>query len=80
MKCYNPTKFTIAQAYQAPDMDDETNPDEMLGPGGMSMRQIHELVKESVIQDEILSKNRPGKPGCWQKIRQWLNLCSTQRK
>jgi hypothetical protein len=34
-----------------PDPDAESDPDKLKGPGGMSLRQIHEQVQKSVERD-----------------------------
>ncbi len=37
-------------------MADKTDPGEIKGPGGMSMRQLHELVKRSAARDQAAGK------------------------
>ena len=37
-------------------MDDKPDPDTLKGPGGMSMRQLHELVKRSAERDRASGK------------------------
>jgi hypothetical protein len=37
-------------------MSDKPDPDKLKGPGGMNMRQLHELVKESAARDLAAGK------------------------
>jgi hypothetical protein len=37
-------------------MADKPDPDKLKAPGGMTMRQLHELVKESAERDRTASK------------------------
>jgi hypothetical protein len=34
-----------------PHLDPGSDPDELKGPGGMTLRQIHEQVRKSVVRD-----------------------------
>ncbi|CAM2162659.1 conserved hypothetical protein [Paraburkholderia sacchari] len=34
-----------------PDLDPDADPDKLKGPGGMTLRQIHEQVRKSVERD-----------------------------
>ena len=53
---------------------EETDPDKLKGPGGLTMRQIHEQVKLSTArdqQDHTLNKSsQPGGP--WQRLVRYL--------
>ena len=37
-------------------MADKPDPNELKGPGGMSMRQLHELVKQSAARDRAAGR------------------------
>ena len=46
------------------------DPDELKGPGGLTLRQIHEQVKKSVERDREsqVARNQPSPPqGRWQR-------------
>ena len=49
-------------------MSDELDPDRLTGPGGMTLRQLHELVKQSAARDRAATA-QAGKPA--QKLNRW---------
>jgi hypothetical protein len=49
-------------------MADESDPDKLMGPGGISMRELHELVKQSATRDRAAAV-QAGKPA--QKLNRW---------
>lgn len=53
-----------------PNLDPDSNPDKLKGPGGMTLRQIHEQVQKSVERDrEAQAAHRSSAPpqGRWQR-------------
>jgi hypothetical protein len=53
-----------------PDLDPASDPDKLKGPGGMSLRQIHEQVQKSVQRDREAqtAHNSPAPPQSrWQR-------------
>jgi hypothetical protein len=53
----------------------EHDPDELKGPGGLTMRQIHEQVRSSVARDREAQKTRnppAQKPGWWQRFMRYV--------
>ena len=40
----------------AESMSQKPDPDKLKGPGGMSMRQLHELVQQSAARDQAAGK------------------------
>jgi hypothetical protein len=52
-----------------PDRDPASDPDKLTGPGGMTLRQIHEQVQRSVQRDrEAQTVNKPLAPKSrWQR-------------
>jgi hypothetical protein len=53
-----------------PDPDPEADPDKLKGPGGMTLRQIHEQVQKSVQRDrEAYAAHHPPAPpqSRWQR-------------
>ena len=56
-------------------MADKPDPDKLKGPGGMSMRQLHELVKQSAARDLAASKvsnKLAQKPNRWQRFVRYV--------
>ena len=56
-------------------MADKPNPDQLKGPGGMTMRQLHELVKQSAARDRaagIVSNKLAQKPNRWQRFVRYV--------
>ena len=56
-------------------MVDKPNPDQLKGPGGMTMRQLHELVKQSAARDRAagkMSNNLAQKPNRWQRFVRYV--------
>ena len=52
-------------------MADKPDPDTLKGPGGMSMRQLHELVKRSAERDRAagrIANKLTQKPNRWQRF------------
>jgi hypothetical protein len=54
-----------------PDRDPASDPDTLKGPGGMTLRQIHEQVQKSVQRDREAqaAQNSPAPQGRW---RRWV--------
>jgi hypothetical protein len=53
----------------------ENDPDKLKGPGGLTLRQIHERVKESVTRDREAQKTKnqlAQKPNRWQKFVRYV--------
>ena len=55
----------------------EDDPDKLMGPGGLSLRQIHEQVKKSVERDReaqvMTVKSAPAQQQSrWQRLVRWL--------
>jgi len=49
----------------------ENDPDKLKGPGGMTLRQVHEQVRKSVARDREAQKMRNAlaqKPSRWQRF------------
>ena len=58
-----------------PDQLKGPTPELRTGPGGMSMRQLHELVKQSAERDRAASKaanKLVQKPGRWQRFVRYV--------
>jgi hypothetical protein len=56
-------------------MADIPNPDKLKGPGGMTMRQLHELVKKSAAHDLAAGKrqnNLSQKTSRWQRVVRYV--------
>ena len=56
-------------------MADKPDPDELKGPGGMSMRQLHELVKQSAARDRAagrMANKLAQKPNRWQRFVRYV--------
>lgn len=54
---------------------DENDPDKLKGPGGLTLRQIHEQVRESAERDRNSQKprNRPADPPSrWQRFVRYV--------
>ena len=56
-------------------MADKPNPNQLKGPGSMTMRQLHELVKQSAARDRAagkMSNNLAQKPNRWQRFVRYV--------
>ncbi len=53
-------------------MADKPDPDKLKGPGGMTMRQLHELVKKSAAHDLAAAGKRQNKLS--QKNSRWQRV------
>ena len=56
-------------------MADKPDPDMLKGPGGMTMRQLHELVKKSAERDRAagrIANKRTQKPNRWQRFVRYV--------
>jgi hypothetical protein len=56
-------------------MPDKPDPDKLQGPGGMSMRQLHERVKQSAARDRAagkVSNKLTPKPNRWQRFVRYV--------
>jgi len=56
-------------------MAQKPDPDKLKGPGGMSMRELHELVKRSAARDRAAGKisNRLAQPSSrWQRFVRYV--------
>jgi hypothetical protein len=53
---------------------EETDPDKLKGPGGLTMRQIHEQVKLSKVRDQLdrASNRSPQSMGRWQRFVRYV--------
>jgi hypothetical protein len=50
------------------DSDPDSDPDKLKGPGGMTLRQIHEQVQKSVQRDRVAQAEHDSPPkGRWQR-------------
>lgn len=61
----------------------EDDPDKLKGPGGLTMRQIHEQVQKSVARDREAQKMRnqlAQKPSRWQRAFSFLLRYVQDRK
>jgi hypothetical protein len=57
----------------------EDDPDEIKGPGGLTLRQIHDQVRKSVARDREAQKTKSEpaqKPGWWRRFLR----CVRERK
>ncbi len=53
----------------------EDDPDKLKGPGGLTLRQIHEQVQKSAARDREAQKMRDQparKPGLWQRFVRYV--------
>lgn len=53
----------------------ETDPDKLKGPGGLTLRQIHEQVQKSVARDRQAQKMKnplAQKPSRWQRVVRYV--------
>ncbi len=51
----------------------ENDPDKLKGPGGLTLRQIHEQVQKSVTRDREALKNALAqKPNRWQRFVRYV--------
>jgi len=58
----------------------ENDPDKLKGPGGLTLRQIHQQVQKSVARDEEAQKMKnqlAQKPGRWQRFVRYV--CDKKR-
>jgi hypothetical protein len=56
-------------------MPGNPDPDKLKGPGGMTMRQLHELVKQSAARDRAagkVSNKLTPKPNRWQRFVRYV--------
>lgn len=56
-------------------MPGKPDPDKLKGPGGMTMRQLHELVKQSAARDRAagkVSNKLTPKPNRWQRFVRYV--------
>ncbi len=56
-------------------MADKPDPDTLKGPGGMTMRQLHELVKRSAERDLAtgrIANKLTQKPNRWQRFARYV--------
>lgn len=56
-------------------MSDKPDPDKLKGPGGMTLRQLHELVKQSAARDLAAGKAHNKlvqKPNRWQRFVRYV--------
>ncbi|HEV2008930.1 MAG TPA: hypothetical protein VGQ88_09445 [Burkholderiales bacterium] len=56
-------------------MADKPDPDKLKGPGGMTMRQLHELVKQSSERDRAAGKSHnklAQKSNRWQRFVRYV--------
>jgi len=56
-------------------MPDQPDPDKLKGPGGMTMRQLHELVKRSAERDRASGKvanKLTSKANRWQRFARYV--------
>ncbi len=55
-------------------MADPPDPDKTKGPGGLSMRELHELVKKSHARDQAgkVHNKLAQKPGRWQRFVRYV--------
>ncbi|MBI4189504.1 MAG: hypothetical protein HY525_03075 [Betaproteobacteria bacterium] len=56
-------------------MPDKPDSDQLKGPGGMTMRQLHELVKQSAARDRVagkVSNKLTQKPNRWQRFVRYV--------
>lgn len=56
-------------------MAEKPDPDQLKGPGGMTMRELHELVKRSHLRDQRAGKahNKLAQPqGRWQRFVRYV--------
>jgi hypothetical protein len=53
---------------------EETDPDKLKGPGGLTMRQIHEQVKLSTVRDQLdrASNKSPQSISRWQRFVRYV--------
>jgi hypothetical protein len=61
----------------------ENDPDKLKGPGGLTLRQIHEQVRNSVARDEEAAKIRNADaqtPTRWQRALSFLSRYMRDRK
>jgi hypothetical protein len=49
----------------------ETDPDKLKGPGGLTLRQVHEQVQKSVARDREAHKPAQ-KPSLWQRLVRYV--------
>jgi hypothetical protein len=47
----SPHQEQAARMKDDPHLDPDSDPDKLKGPGGMTLRQIHEQVQKSVVRD-----------------------------
>jgi len=56
-------------------MPGKPDPDKLKGPGGMTMRQLHELIKQSAARDRAagkVSNKLTPKPNRWQRFVRYV--------
>ena len=56
-------------------MPDKPDPDKLKGPGGMTMRQLHEFVKQSAARDRAggrVANKLAQKPNRWQRFVRYV--------
>ena len=69
-KIRSPRQLQAIPMTNDPDPDPASDPDKLKGPGGMTLRQIHEQVQKSVQRDREAqaAHNSPAPPqGRWQR-------------
>jgi len=53
----------------------ENNPDKLKGPGGLTLRQVHEQVRKSTVRDREAKKMKnqlAQKPNRWQRFVRYV--------
>ena len=55
-----------------PNLDPESDPDKLTGPGGMTLRQIHEQVQKSVERDRAVQAARKSQAPSQSRWQRWV--------
>lgn len=60
---------------QARPMANKPDPDSIKGPGGLTMRQLHEQIRKSVLKDRqaaLVRNTLANKQGRWQRFMHYV--------
>jgi hypothetical protein len=70
-----PLHGTLCRSWLPDDRMAENDPDKLKGPGGLTLRQIHEQVRKSVARDRKAQKVKNAlaqKPSRWQRFVRYV--------
>ena len=72
IKIKSPRQKQLTPMTDDPDLDPASAPDKLKGPGGMSLRQIHEQVQKSVQRDREAQAAHNSPPPTQSRWQRWV--------